>query len=201
MRQGSVANRGQSPRDFLNRPVIGLAEVTTVNVDDVLTHVDPSVFVADTARVIGEVSIARDSSVWFGAVIRGDIESVTIGEGTNIQDGAVVHVDPGYPCVIGRGVTLGHGAIVHGATIADNVMVGIGARVLTGAVVGENSIIGAGAVVTEGTIIPPNSLALGIPAKVVKEVTEEQAARIRRTAQRYINLARAYRERRSGRMV
>ncbi len=155
--------------------------------------IDPSAFIAPGAFIIGDVTIGPESSVWFGAVLRGDIAPIVVGRGTNIQDAAVVHVDIGQPTFIGDGVTVGHGAILHGCTIGNNVLVGIRAVVLTGAVIGENSLIGAGAVVPEGTIIPPNSLVLGVPAKVVREITPELLRRIKESAEHYKNYVQVYR--------
>ena len=155
-------------------------------------RIDPSAFVAEGATVIGQVTIGAESSVWFGCVIRGDRSPVVIGERCNVQDGAVIHEDPEFPVTIGNDVSLGHGAIVHGATIRDRVLVGIRAVVLNGAVVGEDSIIGAGAVVTPGTIVPPGSLVLGIPGKVKGPVDEEGLGLIRRTAANYVRLSRQY---------
>ena len=151
------------------------------------------VFVAENATVIGDVRLADDVSVWFGAVVRADRDTITVGSGSNIQDNAVVHTTPGFPVTIGTGVSVGHGAILHGCTIHDRVLVGMGAVVLNGAVVGEGSIIGAGAVVTEGREIPPNSLVLGVPGKVVRETTPEQQESILHNAREYVNLAGRYR--------
>lgn len=151
------------------------------------------VFVAENATVIGDVTLADDVSVWFGAVVRGDRDSIMVGSGSNIQDNAVVHTTPGFGVTIGTGVSVGHGAILHGCTIHDRVLVGMGAVVLNGAVVGEGSIIGAGAVVTEGKEIPPNSLVLGVPGKVVRETTPEQQEGILHNAREYVNLAGRYR--------
>ncbi|MGQ9627777.1 MAG: gamma carbonic anhydrase family protein [Anaerolineae bacterium] len=156
--------------------------------------IHPSVFIADTATVLGDVTIGKDSSIWYSAVVRGDVEHITIGERCNIQDGAIVHCDFGFPTIIGNGVALGHGAVVHGARLEDNVLVGMKAVVLNGAVVGENSIVGAGAVVTPGTVIPPNSLVLGVPGKVVRSVPPEQAEENRERARVYMRLARAHKE-------
>ncbi len=163
---------------------------------DVAFHpekIDPSAFIAPGAFIIGDVTIGPESSVWFGVVLRGDIAPITIGRGSNIQDGAVVHVDIGRPTIIGNWVTVGHGAILHGCTIGDNVLIGIRAVVLTGAIIGENSLIGAGAVVTEGSVIPPNSLVLGVPAKVVGEVTPELLKRIKDAAEHYRHYTQVYR--------
>jgi gamma-carbonic anhydrase len=155
--------------------------------------IHPTVFIAETATIIGDVSIGAESSVWFGAIIRGDVTRVTIGQRSNVQDGAIIHGSHDQPVIIGNGVTISHGAIVHAASLADNVMIATRATVLDKADIGENTIIGAGAIVTPGTIIPPNSLVLGIPGKVVRTVGPDQAERIRQTAMHYIQFARAYR--------
>ncbi|MDD2473165.1 MAG: gamma carbonic anhydrase family protein [Methanoculleus sp.] len=151
------------------------------------------VYIAENATVIGDVTLADDVSVWFGAVIRGDRNRIAVGAGSNIQDNAVVHTTPGFPVEIGAEVSVGHGAILHGCTIRDRVLVGMGAVVLNGAVVGEGSIIGAGAVVTEGKEIPPRSLVLGVPGRVVRETTPEQQEGNVRNAHEYIKLAGKYR--------
>ena len=149
-------------------------------------------FVAENATVVGDVTMEAGASVWFGAVIRGDMDSVTIGKNSNIQENATVHVSPGHPAVIGHGVTVGHGAVVHGANIGDNVLVGMNAVVLDGAVIGKNSIIGAGAVVTAGTVIPENTLMLGVPAVAAKKVSPASAASNTVNALAYVKLAKQY---------
>ncbi len=156
--------------------------------------IDSSVFIANTATVTGEVSIGKSSSVWFSAVVRGDIAPVVIGAETNVQDGAVLHVGHGCPCVIGNRVTIGHGAIVHGATVKDEAMIGIGAIVLNGAVIGEHSLVAAGAVVTENTVIPPGSLVMGIPGRPVRPITDQQRANIAEAASNYVRYAREYKK-------
>jgi carbonic anhydrase/acetyltransferase-like protein (isoleucine patch superfamily) len=138
--------------------------------------------------------LEQDASVWFTAVLRGDTAAIRIGRGSNVQDGAVLHADPGTPCLIGAGVTVGHRAIVHGATIGDNVVVGMGSIVLNRAQVGENSIIAAGAVVTEDAVIPPGSLVMGMPAKVRRPLADEEIARNRWAAEHYVANARRYRQ-------
>jgi carbonic anhydrase/acetyltransferase-like protein (isoleucine patch superfamily) len=150
-------------------------------------------FIAPTATVIGDVSLAEDTGIWFGAVIRGDKDRIEIGARSNIQDNAVVHTSRGFPARIGRDVSVGHGAILHGCTIGDRVLVGMGAIVMNGAVIGEDTIIAAGAVVTEGTAIPPGSVVMGVPAKVVKQASPDQRDGIRRNAESYVALARSYR--------
>jgi carbonic anhydrase/acetyltransferase-like protein (isoleucine patch superfamily) len=150
------------------------------------------VFIADTARVIGDVQLQDQSSVWFGAVLRGDTETINIGKHSNIQDNAVIHADPGFPCVIGDACIIGHGAIVHGATLANNVLVGMHATIMNGVSIGEFSIIGSGAVVPEGMQIPPYSLVMGVPAKIIKPITEEQKVKIIKNAESYVQLAKLY---------
>lgn len=150
------------------------------------TPVTQGAYVAPTAQIIGDVTLAQDVNVWYGAVLRGDCGAITVGDGTNIQDLCVVH----EKTAIGKYCTVGHGAIVHGCTIGDNCMIGIGAIVLTGAVIGDNCIVGAGALVTGKTNAPPGSLLLGSPAKVVRTVTEEQLEELRTNAEHYIQLAK-----------
>ena len=157
------------------------------------TVVGDRIFIAENATVIGDVTLADDVNIWFGAVVRADRDSITVGAGSNIQDNAVVHTTPGFPVGIGAGVSVGHGAILHGCTVEDDVLIGMGAIVLNGAVVGTGSIIGAGAVVTEGRVIPPRSLVLGVPGKVVRETTPEQQETILHNAREYIKLAGGYR--------
>jgi carbonic anhydrase/acetyltransferase-like protein (isoleucine patch superfamily) len=149
-------------------------------------------FVAPTATITGDVTLGEETGIWFGAVLRGDRDRIEIGAGSNIQDNAVVHTSKGFPARIGREVSVGHGAILHGCTIGDRVLVGMGAIVMNGAVVGEDTIIAAGAVVTEGTAIPPGSVVMGVPAKVVKQATPAQKENIRKNAERYIELAKSY---------
>lgn len=150
------------------------------------------VFIADTARVFGKVKLGDEVSIWFGAVLRGDGDTITVGNRSNIQDHAVVHVDPGYPTSIGDECIVGHGAIVHGATLSNNVLVGMHATILNGAEIGEFCIVGAGALVPEGMKIPAYSLVLGVPAKVVKTISEEQKVKIIKNAESYVNLSKVY---------
>lgn len=151
-------------------------------------------WVAENAVVLGNVLLCEGASVWFNAVVRGDNELITIGEGSNVQDGAVLHTDPGYPLTIGPHVTIGHQAMVHGSEIGEGSLVGIGAVVLNGAKIGKNCIIGANALVTENKEIPDNSMVLGAPGKVVKTLTEEQGMAIRGGAHHYVENARRFRE-------
>ncbi len=155
-------------------------------------QIGDGVFVAPTATVIGNVILKENSSVWFGAVLRGDSDEISIGERTNIQDSAVVHCDPDDPVIIGDDCIIGHSAIVHGATLENNVLVGMQSTVLNGAVIGEFSIIGANALVTAGTIIPPYSLVLGSPAKVIKSINQEQIKAIKENAAVYVEKAKEF---------
>jgi carbonic anhydrase/acetyltransferase-like protein (isoleucine patch superfamily) len=150
------------------------------------------VWIADTARVFGLISLGDECSIWFGAVLRGDADSIRIGNRSNVQENAVIHVDPGFPAIIGDDCIIGHGAIVHGATLANNVLVGMHATILNGAKVGNFCIIGANALVTEGTIIPDYSVVLGSPAKVVKQLSDEQIEKVKRNAQAYVDLGKEY---------
>ena len=161
--------------------------------DDVAPQVHPSAFVADTARVIGRVTLAEDSSVWFGAVLRGDTDPITVGRGSNIQDGSVLHADIGVPLTIGAYVTVGHQVMLHGCTIGDESLIGIGAIVLNGARIGRHCLVGAGALVTEGKVFPDGSLILGSPAKVVRPLTPQEIEGLRQSAQHYIENARRFR--------
>lgn len=153
--------------------------------------VSPEAFVAETAALIGNVTVGKDSSVWFGAVIRGDVEPISVGEGTSIQDNAVLHCESGHPMTIGSNVTVGHGAIVHCSAVGDNTMVGMGAILLNGAVIGSNCIIGAGAVVKENAVIPDGTMMVGIPAKPVRELGPEQLAFMQQTSP-YVALSKEY---------
>lgn len=143
-------------------------------------------FIADNATVIGSVVIHNDVSIWFNAVIRGDNDVITIGEGTNIQDGTVIHTDGGIPLSIGKGVTVGHQVMLHGCTIGDNSLIGINAVVLNNAKIGKNCIIGANCLITQGKEIPDNSMVLGSPGKVVREVTSEEIEDLKHSAEHYV---------------
>ena len=158
-------------------------------------RVSPEAFIAENASLIGEVTVGPDSSVWFGAVIRGDGSTITVGRGTSIQDNAVLHTEKDRPLTIGDNVTIGHGAIVHCASVGSDTLIGMGAILLDGAVIGDHCIIGAGAVVKENAIVPSGSLMVGVPAKCVRELGPEQCARMERTSP-YVALSRAYLEER-----
>ena len=145
-------------------------------------------FVADGAKLIGDVTLGQNSSVWYNAVLRGDVCSITVGKNSNVQDCCVVHGQVGKQVIIGEGVSVGHGAILHGCIVGDNTLVGMGAVILDGAIIGKNCIIGAGAVVTQNTIVPDNSMYLGCPAKFVKTVSEQQAESNRQNALHYVDM-------------
>ncbi|NLF68143.1 MAG: gamma carbonic anhydrase family protein [Candidatus Anammoximicrobium sp.] len=154
---------------------------------------EPTAFVAVGARLIGEVLVGAESSVWFNAVIRGDREKIRIGRQTNVQDLCMLHADPGVPCSLGDRVSLGHAAIVHGATVEDDVLIGMRAVVMNRARIGAGSIVGVGAVVTEDTEIPPGSIVIGVPGKVKRPAEARDRQRIRHAAEYYVALAREYR--------
>lgn len=143
-------------------------------------------WIAPNATVIGKVKLERMASVWFGAVIRGDNELITLGENSNVQDGAVLHTDPGLELVIGRNCTIGHKAILHGCTIGENTLIGMGAVILNRAKIGSNCLIGANALITEGKVIPDNSLVMGQPGKIMGELNEEAIARLTKSAEGYV---------------
>ena len=153
-----------------------------------------SIVICPGAQVIGDVELGEDVSIWHGAVLRGDTDSITIGDNSNVQDNCVVHCTKGFPVEIGKNVSVGHGAVVHGCKLEDNVLVGMNATVLTGARIGMNSIIGAGAVVSEGKEFPEGSLILGVPAKAIKQVSEEQINLIQNNADNYVKLSKQYKE-------
>lgn len=149
-------------------------------------------FVAANATVLGAVTLGRDSSVWYGCVLRGDINTIEVGEGTNLQDLAMVHLADDHGVSIGRHCTVGHSAIVHACAIGDECLIGMGATVLDGARIGDQCIVGAGALVTQGFVAPPGSMVLGMPAKVVRPLTPEERAGIKRWALKYVEVARAH---------
>lgn len=154
--------------------------------------IDPSAFVAPDATIVGDVTVGPDASVWFGAVVRGDVARIRIGARSNVQDTCVLHADESTPCIIGADCTLGHGAIVHGATLGDRVLVGMNATVLTGATLGEDTIVAAGTVLPEGKAIPAGQLVMGLPGRVVCPITEAERERILRGSANYQAYARDY---------
>ncbi len=164
-----------------------------VRLGDDTPDVDASAWVAPTATVIGRASLGPRASVWYGTVVRADLERIEIGEESNVQDGCVLHADPGRPVTIGARVTVGHRAVVHGATVEDDVLVGMGSVILNGARIGRGSIVGAGAVVSEGTDVPPGSLVLGVPARVRGELGDEQRQAVAANAAHYVALAERHR--------
>ena len=154
--------------------------------------VDPSAWVAPTAVLVGRVRLGAGASAWYGAVLRADGDEIGVGAGSNVQDGCVLHADPGFPVSVGDGVVIGHGAVVHGCTVEDGVLVGMGSTVLNGVRIGAGSLVAAGSVLLEGTQVPPGSMVAGVPAKVRRPVTEEEAAGIRLVAEHYVELARQH---------
>lgn len=162
--------------------------------DGVAVDAHPESWIADTAVVIGNVKLERDASIWWGAVARGDNDPIVIGEGTNVQDGSVLHADPGFPLTLGRNVTIGHMVMLHGCTIGDGSLVGIGAVVLNGAKIGKCCLIGAKSLITEGKEIPDYSLVMGAPGKVVRTFTPEEAERMMRNAESYQKNWKRYRD-------
>ena len=157
---------------------------------DVQAH--PESWIAESAVVIGNVEVQRDASIWFGATVRGDNDRITIGEGSNVQDGSVLHTDPGFPLTLGRNVTIGHMVMLHGCTVGDGSLIGIGAVVLNGAKIGKCCLIGAKALITEGKEIPDYSLVMGAPGKVVRTFTPEEAERMMSNASSYQKNSKRY---------
>jgi carbonic anhydrase/acetyltransferase-like protein (isoleucine patch superfamily) len=153
-----------------------------------------SVFVADGVRIIGDVKIDQECSIWYNAVLRGDLAAIRIGQRTNIQDGSIAHVNVDQPLLIGEDVSVGHGAIIHGCTIGKGALIGMGAIILNGAVIGEYALVGAGSIVTENKIIPPYTLSLGSPAKVVRELTAEDLNRMKLTTDSYVLKGKEYKQ-------
>lgn len=164
-----------------------------ITVDGHTPEIDEAAWVAPGAVVAGRVRLGPETGVWYTAVVRADMESVTVGAGTSIQDGTVVHADPGFPATIGDNVTVGHRAVVHGCTVEDDCLIGMGAIVLNGAVIGAGSLVGAGAVVPQGAVIPPGSLVAGVPGKVRRELSEEEKAGNTLNAQVYQGLIELHR--------
>ncbi|OWV31179.1 gamma carbonic anhydrase family protein [Halomonas campaniensis] len=162
--------------------------------DGVEPDIHTATYVADTADVIGYVTLAKGSSVWYQAVLRGDNEQIEIGENSNVQEGAVLHTDPGYPMKVGRGVTIGHQAMLHGCTVGDGSLIGIQAVILNGAIIGKNCLVGAGAVVTEGKEFPDNSLIIGAPAKVLRQLSDEAIVAMKENANHYIERAQLHKD-------
>jgi len=155
---------------------------------------DPECWVAPNAVIIGRVELKKNSNIWFNSVLRGDLEPITIGKNSNVQDGSVIHTDPGCPTVVGDGVTIGHMVMLHGCVIDDDCLIGIGSTILNRTKIGKNSIIGANALVTENKIIPERSLVLGSPGKVVRQVTDEEIEHIKENARDYVENFKKYKK-------
>ncbi|MDA3627621.1 gamma carbonic anhydrase family protein [Saccharopolyspora oryzae] len=169
------------------------ADPTTITIDGISPQIDPEAFVAPGAALIGRVSLGAEASVWYNAVLRGDMADISIGAASNIQDGCVVHADPGFPARIGEGVTVGHKAVLHGCTVEPGCLIGMGAVVLNGARIGAGSLVAAGAVVLEGTEVPPGSMVAGTPGKVRRELTDQEQEALKLSAQNYVELGRKHR--------
>ncbi len=161
--------------------------------DDVIPQLENGTWVAPDANIIGKVVLEENSSVWFGCTLRGDNEPIVVGEGSNVQENVVMHTDPGFPLSIGRGCTIGHKAMLHGCTLGENTLIGMGATVLNGARIGNNCLIGAGALITEGKEIPDGSLVMGAPGKIVRELDDQAIAAFTATALHYQKNAARYR--------
>ncbi len=159
---------------------------------DKTPRIDSQSWIAPNATVIGEVELQRDASIWFNAIVRGDCDRIVIGEGSNIQDGAVLHTDPGVTLTIGKHVTVGHLAMVHGCTVGDGSLIGINAVVLNNVVIGRECLIGANALIPEGRVIPDRSLVVGSPGKVVRQLSDEEAAGLYESAHHYVDNARDF---------
>jgi carbonic anhydrase/acetyltransferase-like protein (isoleucine patch superfamily) len=164
---------------------VAVAENYVAELDFGAPRIDPEAFVAPTAVVVGAVTMGPKSSIWYGAIARADFETIEIGEGSNVQDGCTLHSDAGFPLVLGKGVTVGHRVVLHGARVDDDVLVGMGSVVMNGVHIGSGSIVAAGAVVTQGTEVPPGSVVAGIPAKVVRPATDDDLVHIRGNAASY----------------
>jgi len=159
---------------------------------DLVPEIDPSAYITDTATIIGKVRVEANASVWFGVTLRGDNELITVGENSNVQEACTLHTDPGFPLTVGKNVTIGHQAMLHGCTIGEGSLIGIQAVILNGARIGKNCLVGAGALVTEGKEFPDNSLIVGSPAKAVRTLTEEDTLRIQGNTQNYVKRGQAF---------
>jgi carbonic anhydrase/acetyltransferase-like protein (isoleucine patch superfamily) len=161
---------------------------------DTAPHVSPFAFIAEGAKLVGDVTVGADTGIWFNAVLRGDLAPVKIGEGTNIQDGCIVHVNTGQPATIGDGVSVGHNCILHGCTIASHCLIGMGSIIMNDVEIGEYSVVGAGSLITDRKVFPPRSLILGSPAKFVREINDAEMALILGSAASYQEALKAYLE-------
>jgi carbonic anhydrase/acetyltransferase-like protein (isoleucine patch superfamily) len=169
-----------------------------VTVDGHSPQVDPTAWIAPGAVVAGRATLGPEVGVWYGAVVRADNDTITIGAGSNIQDGSVLHADPGFPCSVGENVTVGHRAVVHGCTVEDGCLVGMGAVIMNGAIVGRGSVIAAGAVISQGVTVPPGSLVAGVPGKVRRETSEDEQGFNQMSAAAYRHLLGVHRDATSG---
>ena len=160
--------------------------------DELAPRIADTAWVADSAQVIGNVELAEDASVWFGCILRGDGERLSIGRGSNVQDGSVIHADPGFPVTLGQNVSIGHQVMLHGCTVGDGSLIGIQSVLLNGAKIGKNCLVGAGSLVTEGKEFPDGSMIMGSPAKVVRQLTPEQIEGLQRVAKHYVENARRF---------
>ena len=164
------------------------------NFNNISPKIDKDSWFAPNSVLIGNVTLKKDANVWFNATLRGDVEPITIGEGSNIQDGSVLHTDPGYKLNVGKGVTVGHKVMLHGCQIADDTLIGIGSIILNNAKIGKNCIVGANSLITENKIIPDNSLLVGSPGKILRKVTEEQIKAIHENAKHYVEGSKKYKK-------
>ncbi|WP_195955827.1 gamma carbonic anhydrase family protein [Clostridium saudiense] len=162
--------------------------------DGVTPRINKNTYISESVDIIGKVNVEENVNIWFGTRLRGDMNNIIIGENTNIQENSVVHVDINSPCIIGKNVTIGHGTIIHGCSISDNVLVGMGSIILNNAKIGKNTIIGAGSLVTQGKEFPEGVLILGNPAKVIRQLTEAEIESIQRSADNYVSLSKKYKK-------
>lgn len=162
--------------------------------EGVTPRINKNTYISESVDIIGKVNVEENVNIWFGTRLRGDMNNIIIGENTNIQENSVVHVDINSPCIIGKNVTIGHGTIIHGCSISDNVLVGMGSIILNNAKIGKNTIIGAGSLVTQGKEFPEGVLILGNPAKVIRQLTETEIESIQRSADNYVSLSKKYKK-------
>ena len=162
--------------------------------EGVTPRINKNTYISESVDILGKVNVEENVNIWFGTRLRGDMNNIIIGENTNIQENSVVHVDINSPCIIGKNVTIGHGTIIHGCSISDNVLVGMGSIILNNAKIGKNTIIGAGSLVTQGKEFPEGVLILGNPAKVIRQLTEAEIESIQRSADNYVSLSKKYKK-------
>ena len=165
-----------------------------IDFEGVTPRINKNTYISESVDIIGKVNVEENVNIWFGTRLRGDMNNIIIGENTNIQENSVVHVDINSPCIIGKNVTIGHGTIIHGCSISDNVLVGMGSIILNNAKIGKNTIIGAGSLVTQGKDFPEGVLILGNPAKVIRQLTEAEIESIQRSADNYVSLSKKYKK-------